>query len=135
MRPGPAMLRRNKTVGGTCARGVYVATLRIRSRRPGIPANATFRPVAASQLRIDPTSLTMSRPLLALCLFLFAASALAIEPAAPDDDAVATKPGKSTEVTTTPDPDAPVTHPVATPARTATRHPPRWHSLLPGMIR
>jgi hypothetical protein len=77
----------------------------------------------------------MSRPLLALCLSLFAASALAIEPAAPDDDAVATKPGKSTEVTATPDPDAPVTHPVATPARTATRHPRRWHSLLPGMIR
>ena len=77
----------------------------------------------------------MSRPLVALCLSLFAASAFAGEPAVPDDDAVATKPGKSTQVTATPDADAPVAHPVATPARTTARHPRRWHSLLPGMIR
>ena len=112
-----------------------MATLRIGSPPLGAPANATFRPVVASHHCIEPTSLTMSRPLLALCLSLFAASALAIEPAAPDDDAVVTKPGKTTEVTTTPDADAPVSHPVATPARTTTRHPRRWHSLLPGMIR
>ena len=78
----------------------------------------------------------MSRPLLALCLSLFAASALAIEPAAPDDDAVAGKPGKSTQATATPEAaDAPVTHPVTAPVRAPARQPRRWHSLLPGMIR
>jgi hypothetical protein len=81
----------------------------------------------------------MSRPLLALCLCLFAASAFAGETGVTDDDAAATKPGKTTTVvaTTQDGGDAPVTHPVAAaPAHVSTGHPSRrWHSLLPGMIR
>lgn len=77
----------------------------------------------------------MSRPLLALCLCLFAASAFA-KPETTEDDGPATKPGKTTAVTTTPDPDAPATHPATAPVRTPAAHPSRrWHSLLPGMIR
>jgi hypothetical protein len=79
----------------------------------------------------------MSRLLFAVCLSLFAAAAFAGETPATDDDAAAAKSGKSTAATTTPDADAPVTHPASTaPARVASAHPSRrWHSLLPGMIR
>ena len=83
----------------------------------------------------------MKRVLLASALLLFACSAFAKSPANTDDPAVGSaKPGKTASVTTTPDTDpvAPA-HPVAPPQRTTTLPTrggaPRWHSLLPGMIR
>jgi hypothetical protein len=80
----------------------------------------------------------MPRFLSALCLFLFAATAMAGTPAVGDDSADnSVKQAKAT-TSTTPDGDATVGgHPVTTPARSSTSHAvtPRWHSLLPGMIR
>ena len=78
----------------------------------------------------------MPRSLFALCLFLFAASAMAGTPVAGDDNSV--KPGKASATSATSDGDATVGgRPAATPARSSTTHAvtPRWHSLLPGMIR
>ncbi len=78
----------------------------------------------------------MSRLLLALSLFAFAAIALANEPTATDDTPSA-KPGKAVSPAAS-DPEAPAA-PAATPApaRSSTPRPalPRWNSLLPGMIR
>ena len=81
----------------------------------------------------------MPRLLLALSLFAFAAIALAGETPATDDTTDA-KPGKPAATTPATDTDAPapVTHASPTPTRgsSATRPAvPRWHSLLPGMIR
>ena len=82
----------------------------------------------------------MTRLLLATCLLLFASTAFAKSPVAQTDPADGSaKPGKpATTTVTETDPGTPG-HPVATPARTAplpTRGgAPRWHSLLPGMIR
>ena len=75
----------------------------------------------------------LSRQLLALSLFAFAAIALADEPTAADD-APPAKPGK-TAAPATSDAETPAV-PVA-PARGSLPRPalPRWHSLLPGMIR
>ena len=75
----------------------------------------------------------MSRFLLALYLFAFAAAAMANNTAANG-----VKPGKATAVSSTQDSDAAATgHPAAAPARSSTPRTvsPRWHSLLPGMIR
>jgi hypothetical protein len=86
----------------------------------------------------------MKRFLLATCLLLFASAAMAKSPAATDDPADGSaKPGKSAIAGGSSDPDsASPVHPVAPPARggAATTLPtrggaPRWHSLLPGMIR
>ncbi len=75
----------------------------------------------------------MSRLLLALSLFAFATIALANEPTATDDTPSA-KPGKPAAAT---DPEAPAIPATPAPARSSTPRPalPRWHSLLPGMIR
>jgi hypothetical protein len=84
-------------------------------------------------------STPMSRFLFALSLFLFAATAMAGTPVVGDETADnSAKQGKATTTSSTPDGDATVGgHPVTTPARTSTSHAvtPRWHSLLPGMIR
>lgn len=81
----------------------------------------------------------MSRFLTALCLFLFAATAVAGTPVAGDDPADnSVKPVKVATTSSTPDGDATVGgHPVTTPAHSSSPHAvtPRWHSLLPGMIR
>ena len=87
----------------------------------------------------------MKRHLLATLLLLCASSAFAKSPASSDDPAVGSaKPGKaaaSATATTYSDPVVPQV-PVAPPARAAGGAPlptrggaPRWHSLLPGMIR
>ena len=94
----------------------------------------------------------MTRLLLATCLLLLASTAFAKSPAPATDPADGSaKPG--TVATTSPDADpatpahpavAPPTrsapHPVVAPARNTAPLPtrggaPRWHSLLPGMIR
>lgn len=80
----------------------------------------------------------MPRLLLALSLFSFAAIAFAGETPATEDtsEAKASKPAATAPAT---DNDAPpATHASPTPTRSssATRPAvPRWHSLLPGMIR
>lgn len=80
----------------------------------------------------------MPRSLLALSLFAFAAIALAGEPAATEDTTEA-KPGKPASSAPATDNDTPAaTHVSPAPARVnSTTRPavPRWHSLLPGMIR
>ena len=81
----------------------------------------------------------MTRFLLAASLMLFATSAFAKSPASTDDPADGSaKPGKAGSVVTEQQ-TAPIV-PVAAPARSSTPLPtrggkPRWHSLLPGMIR
>ena len=81
----------------------------------------------------------MSRPLLALCLYAFAAMALAGTPAAPDG--ASGKPAKPTAPApaTVAEPDAtPATAAAPAPARTGSgtrSSAKRWHSMLPGMIR
>ena len=77
----------------------------------------------------------MSRLPLALILFAFAAVALANEPSATDDTPSA-KPGKAASPAAG-DPEAPAIPATTAPARSGTPRPalPRWHSLLPGMIR
>lgn len=82
----------------------------------------------------------MSRPLLALCLLLFAHSALANIVVASGCDATENnvKLGKSTVVGSTQDGELTSTgQPFATRARRGTPRSalPRWHSMLPGMIR
>ena len=86
----------------------------------------------------------MKRFLLATCLLLLASTALAKSPAATDDPADGSaKPGKAASAGSGTDTDsASPGHPVTPPARGggATTLPtrggaPRWHSLLPGMIR
>ena len=74
----------------------------------------------------------MSRLLLALSLFAFAAIALANEPTA-TDDAPSAKPGKAATI----DSDVPAAPATPAPSRGSTPRAalPRWHSLLPGMIR
>jgi hypothetical protein len=81
----------------------------------------------------------MSRILITTCLILFASSALAKSPAAATDPADGSaKPGKVVSAAGDGDAPSPV-HPAVVPARSAplpTRGgAPRWHSLLPGMIR
>ena len=81
----------------------------------------------------------MTRLLLATCLLLLASTAFAKSPASTQDPAYGSaKPGKVASTTQDADPVAPA-HPIAPPARVAplpTRGgAPRWHSLLPGMIR
>ncbi len=77
----------------------------------------------------------MSRLLLALSLFAFAAIALANEPTATDDTPSA-KPGKAASPATS-DSETPAVPATPAPARGSAPRPalPRWHSLLPGMIR
>ncbi|CAN5330205.1 hypothetical protein BH11PSE14_BH11PSE14_12270 [soil metagenome] len=78
----------------------------------------------------------MHRLLLIICLALFASAAIAGTPAVADDTAdAAVKSGKSPAPTAAPDADPAQSHPAVAPARAATPHLPRWHSLLPGMIR
>ena len=84
----------------------------------------------------------MNRLLLATCLLLLASTALAKSPVASADAADGSaKPGKpaTTTGTTYAEPAVPAP-PVTPPSRTSTPLPtrggaPRWHSLLPGMIR
>jgi hypothetical protein len=78
----------------------------------------------------------MSRFLLALSLFAFAALALANEPANCDAPTVA-KPGKASASTTDGEADAPAAQATMRPIRAGSARPmlPRWQSLLPGMIR
>ena len=87
----------------------------------------------------------MTRFLLASCLMLFASAAFAKSPASTDDPADGSaKPGKAATSTNhgtygSGDPATPVV-PTAPPARSSAPLPtrggaPRWHSLLPGMIR
>jgi len=76
----------------------------------------------------------MSRLLLALSLFAFAAIALANEPTATDDTPSA-KPGKPAAAAAS-ESEAPVAPATPSPVRSTPRPAlPRWHSLLPGMIR
>jgi hypothetical protein len=92
------------------------------------PGHQTLQPV--------PSSAPMPRFLLAISLSLFASAALAGEvPAADGQPDATTKTGKVAAVVATQDGEASTPHPAAPPARTATPHVPRWHSLLPGMIR
>ena len=80
----------------------------------------------------------MPRLLLALSLFAFAAIALAGETPATEDTTEA-KPGKPAATAPAADNDTPApAHVSPAPSRSssATRPAvPRWHSLLPGMIR
>lgn len=83
----------------------------------------------------------MSRFLLALSLFLCTAAALAGSTSTASCSAAdsGAKPAKSTTVVSAQDCDAitPTSQPAAAPARSSTPRTslPRWHSLLPGMIR
>lgn len=82
----------------------------------------------------------MSRSLLAVCLLLFAGASLAGDLTAGDDSVGSgAKPGKTVLPSNTPDGDTTTGgHATSTPARgNGTVHTvmPRWHSLLPGMIR
>ena len=82
----------------------------------------------------------MTRLLLATCLLLFASAAFAKSPAPATDPADGSaKPGKVVNTNTDADPNLPAHPAVVAPARNApmpTRGgAPRWHSLLPGMIR
>ena len=79
----------------------------------------------------------MSRSLLASCLFLFAALAMANTPVVNEDPAEGSaKSGKTATISAGQDSDSTATaHPVAIPTRNSTPRTPRWHSLLPGMIR
>jgi hypothetical protein len=98
---------------------------------------ATFFLQPASKYLNPRRAAPMTRLLLALSLALFAPSAFAGEPASTDPVASdpAAKPGKSTSVTATQDADTASTTPSPAPTRSATPRTPRWHSLLPGMIR
>jgi hypothetical protein len=85
----------------------------------------------------------MKRFLLATCLLLFASTALAKSPAATDDPADGSaKPGKAAAASSGAETDgATPGHPITVPSRSGTTAlptrggAPRWHSLLPGMIR
>ena len=81
----------------------------------------------------------MTRLLLATCLLLCASTAFAKSPANADDpaDGSAKSAKAATNTTTDGDPAAPA-HPVVAPVHSALPVRgglPRWHSLLPGMIR
>ena len=88
-------------------------------------------------LQPDPSSAPMPRFLLAMCLSLLASAALARQPPSTDGQPYATaKAGKVTTVVATQDTESGTAHPPPVPARSpGTPHLPRWHSLLPGMIR
>ena len=77
----------------------------------------------------------MPRLPLSLCLLLVATSALANEPVAGEEPTA--KAGKSAvAVTGGSEGDSAISnHPAIAPARSSTPRTPRWHSLLPGMIR
>jgi hypothetical protein len=86
----------------------------------------------------------MKRLLLATCLLLLSSTAFAKSPVNNEDPGVGSaKPGKAAAATAVADADAVApAHAVAVPARggATTTLPtrggaPRWHSLLPGMIR
>ena len=79
----------------------------------------------------------MSRPLLALCLYAFAAMALAGTPGATDDNTgKPAKPAAPAAATSESDGTASAT-PAPAPSRagSARSSAKRWHSMLPGMIR
>jgi hypothetical protein len=80
----------------------------------------------------------MRRSLLALCLSLFASAALAGTPVAGDDNTdPGAKSGKASAAGSAQDGDTTAgSHPIVPPAHSSTHSvSPRWHSLLPGMIR
>ena len=79
----------------------------------------------------------MPRFLLAASLTLFASAALAGQAPSADGQPDATaKTGKVSTVVATQDTESGSPHPAAVPVRSSnTPHLPRWHSLLPGMIR
>ena len=98
---------------------------------------ATFCPSQASDSVPRPVSLAMSHSLSVLCLLLLATSAFANDVVAGGVETVA-KPGKTNVATATQDGEtAPATPVVTPPTRTGTPRSalPRWHSMLPGMIR
>jgi hypothetical protein len=79
----------------------------------------------------------MSRSLLALSLYAFAAIALAGPPPASDDTGKPAKPAAPTATVSDSD-SAPAAAPVQAPNRTGSpsrSSAKRWHSMLPGMIR
>ena len=78
----------------------------------------------------------MSRFLLASLLYFFAVAALANEGAGSDGVGESVKRGKTTTVTAQDSESGAAVAPVS-PARSSTPRTsvPRWHSLLPGMIR
>ena len=109
------------------------------------PIDSAMQPFARPrhQTRHTPNraSAAMTRFLLASCLLLFASTAFAKSPASTDDPADGSaKPGKAaTSTNQYGDPATPAV-PTTPPARSSTPLPtrggaPRWHSLLPGMIR
>lgn len=113
--------------------------------RPGLRAyrlgHATIRPVLASDRTPVNASAAMNRLLLATCLLLCASTAFAKSPVA-GADAVdgSAKPGKPATSTGTAYADPAVAPVTVTPPSRSTPLPtrggaPRWHSLLPGMIR
>jgi hypothetical protein len=79
----------------------------------------------------------MSRPLLALCLYAFAAIAIAGTPVGQDE--AGGKPAKpATATASSAESDAaPAATPAPAPSRAGSpsRSAKRWHSMLPGMIR
>ena len=79
----------------------------------------------------------MSRFLLALSLYAFAAIAIAGTPVTPDD--ASGKPAKPAPAATAPETDStPASTPAPAPSRagaTSRSSAKRWHSMLPGMIR
>lgn len=79
----------------------------------------------------------MPRFLLAISLCLFASAVLAGgSPEAVGQAGATTKTGKIATVVASQDAESGTPHPVPVPVRsTTTPHLPRWHSLLPGMIR
>jgi hypothetical protein len=99
-----------------------------------------FAPSAHQTRHTEKASAAMTRLLLATCLLLFASTAFAKSPASTQDPADGSaKPGKVASTTQDPDAAAPA-HPAVPPAVRAAPLPtrggaPRWHSLLPGMIR
>jgi hypothetical protein len=80
----------------------------------------------------------MSRPLLALCLYAFAAMALAGTPVASDDaSGKPAKPAAAPAAATGESDSTPAATPAPAPSRAGSSRPSakRWHSMLPGMIR
>ena len=88
-------------------------------------------------LQSDLSSAPMPRFLLAISLSLLASTALAGQSPNTDGQPDATaRTGKVRTVVATQDAESGTPHPAPVPTRSpGTPHLPRWHSLLPGMIR
>ena len=134
----PAMLRRSSPWRKPAA-AAPVATICRRSKQAGRHglqlAMQPFAPSGHLTCMTRAETADMSRLLLALSLFAFAALALANEPVNCDAPTAA-KPSKA-NVAPSAENDTPTAQGgTLTPARAGTRPAlPRWQSLLPGMIR